>query len=395
MTLLYEIIEMTMLVLMGFFALYITLFAISGHFYRYGMDQQADKFLRIAVLVPGYKEDGVILEAARSALTQHYPMSLFDVVIIADSFELATLEGLRSLPVKVIEVSFERSTKAKALNQAMEVLGEDYDIAVVLDADNLMDRNFLSQVNQSFQQGYKAVQGHRTAKNLNNSWAILDAISEEINNHVFRKGHRALGLSSAIIGSGMAFDYPYFKHLMSGVHAVGGFDKEIELKMLAAGDTIGYLDHAMVYDEKVQASEVFTNQRRRWLAAQFHYFRTDFAKAFMALIFKGKVDYFDKTIQFILPPRILLVGAILLSGLLFGVGNYLLGLSFHLALTWGILLGVYLTSLLISVPRKFYGWQTVRAVAGLPKGMMLMALALLRIRGVNKTFLHTPHTGSV
>jgi hypothetical protein len=50
-----------------------------------------------------------------------------------------------------------------------------------------------------------AVQGHRTAKNTNNSWAILDAISEEINNNIFRKGHRVLGLSSAIIGSGMAF----------------------------------------------------------------------------------------------------------------------------------------------------------------------------------------------
>jgi hypothetical protein len=56
-------------------------------------------------------------------------------------------------------------------------------------------------------------------KNTNNSWAILDAISEEINNNIFRKGHRVLGLSSAIIGSGMAFRYNYFKTLMSTVTA--------------------------------------------------------------------------------------------------------------------------------------------------------------------------------
>jgi cellulose synthase/poly-beta-1,6-N-acetylglucosamine synthase-like glycosyltransferase len=71
-----------------------------------------------------------------------------------------------------------------------------------------------------------AVQGHRTAKNTNNSWAILDAISEEINNNIFRKGHRVLGLSSAIIGSGMAFRYNYFKALMSTVTAVGGLIKK-------------------------------------------------------------------------------------------------------------------------------------------------------------------------
>ena len=82
--------------------------------------------------------------------------------------------------------------------------------------------------------------------------AVLDAISEEINNHIFRKGHRVLGLSSAIIGSGMAFRYNYFKNLMLTVTAVGGFDKEIELKMLKEGRTIEYLDDAVVLDEKVQ-----------------------------------------------------------------------------------------------------------------------------------------------
>jgi hypothetical protein len=92
-------------------------------------------------------------------------------------------------------------------------------------------------------------------KNTNNSWAILDAISEEINNNIFRKGHRVLGLSSAIIGSGMAFRYNYFKTLMSTVTAVGGFDKD-RAKMLKEGRKIVYLDDAVVYDEKIQKSEV-------------------------------------------------------------------------------------------------------------------------------------------
>jgi cellulose synthase/poly-beta-1,6-N-acetylglucosamine synthase-like glycosyltransferase len=237
-----------------------------------------------------------------------------------------------------------------------------------------------------------AVQGHRAAKNMNTSLAILDAVSEEINNHIFRKGHRVLGLSSAIIGSGMAFKYDFFKKLMSTVTAVGGFDKEIELKILRSGLKISYLDDAYVYDEKVQKAEVFSNQRRRWLSAQLHYFRMDFGKALLHLIGKGNVDYFDKAIQFIQPPRILLLGAVLILGVIFSLVNF----SIHnLLLFHWLWMGVFVACILaflFSIPGSFYTMKTAKALLSLPKGMILMLGSLLKIRGANKKFIHTQHT---
>src|SRR5690606_18533657 len=103
---------------------------------------ESRRYRRVAVLIPAYKEDGVIVDAARHALEQSYPADHFDVVVIADSLQRGTLERLAQLPIKVIQVSFERSTKVKALNRAMEVLGDDYDCALVLDADNIMERHF-------------------------------------------------------------------------------------------------------------------------------------------------------------------------------------------------------------------------------------------------------------
>ena len=91
--------------------------------------------------------------------------------------------------MKLVEVSFEKSTKSKALNAAMAVLDDDYDIALVLDADNIMESDFISKIDKAFANGAVVVQGHRVAKNLNTSLAVLDAISEEVNNHIFRKGH--------------------------------------------------------------------------------------------------------------------------------------------------------------------------------------------------------------
>jgi len=388
----FNLIQIILLLLLGLATLYILIFSIASLFYKQQVYPSAGKLKKIAVLIPGYKEDEVIIEVAKLALQQDYPSSLYDVVIIADSFQHDTLKELKKLPIKLIEVSFIKSTKSKALNEAMASLKEDYDIAVVLDADNVMATDFLKKISAVFEHDFVAVQGHRTAKNVNNSWAVLDAISEEINNNIFRKGHRVLGLSSAIIGSGMAFKYSYFKSLMSDVTAIGGFDKEIELKMLKEGHKIIYLNDAIVYDEKIQKSDVFGNQRRRWLSAQFHYFRKDILKACKDLILKGNVDYFDKAIQFIQPPRVLLLGSVILFSSAFVFANFLLSNEFSYSIYWIVLVMACVMAFICSVPKSFYNLSTLRALASLPKGMYMMFLSLLKIKGANKNFIHTQHT---
>lgn len=388
------IIQTILLILTGVATAYILTFAIAGLFYKTPILPSAQKNRMIAVLIPGYKEDSVIIEVAKNALIQDYPTSSFDVVIIADSFQPETILKLQELPIKVIEVKFDKSTKSKALNKAMELLPEKYDIAVVLDADNVMAKDFLTKVNASFDTGFQVVQGHRTAKNQNNDWAILDSISEEINNHIFRKGHRVLGLSSAIIGSGMAFQYSFFKEMMANVFAVGGFDKEIELKMLKQGITIEYLDQAHVYDEKVQETEVFGNQRRRWLSAQIHYFRFGIIDSLKDLLSKGNVDYFDKAFQFIQPPRVLLLGGTGLLTFLSIAFDLIQFQTIQFSRNWIILFILVCIALLLSIPVSFFNAKTFKALMGLPKGIWVMFLSFLKIKGANKTFIHTKHTTS-
>jgi cellulose synthase/poly-beta-1,6-N-acetylglucosamine synthase-like glycosyltransferase len=350
------------------------------------LDTKKRKF---AVLIPGYKEDDVIIEVAKDALNQDYPADLYDIVVIADSFNSKTLKKLKELPIKVIEVSFESSTKSKALNKAMEQLPEDYDLALVLDADNLMESDFLAKINKTFSNKCIIVQGHRVAKNTDTSFAVLDAVSEEINNNIFRKGHRILGLSAAIIGSGMAIEYNYFKNLMKTIKAVGGFDKEIELKTLKDKHVIEYNNDAYVYDEKVQKAEVFQSQRRRWLSAQLHYFSKDILTALRYLITKGNIDYFNKAIQFSLLPRIMLVGILFIITILSIIFN-----PVYYTYAWLIVLIACILSFLFSIPRKFYNFKTFKAILTLPKGFILMFISLIKIRGANKKFIHTKHTST-
>jgi len=102
--------------------IYIFVFAFAGLFYKQRPYPTKPTLRKIAVLIPGYKEDDVIVEVANEALSQDYPAELFDVVIIADSFLPETILKLNQLPIKVIEVIFEKTTSSKALNKAMEQL---------------------------------------------------------------------------------------------------------------------------------------------------------------------------------------------------------------------------------------------------------------------------------
>lgn len=142
----------------------------------------------------------------------------------------ATNAALSSLPIKLLQVDFEKSTNTKSLKAALEYLDRDaYDVVLIIDADNIIMPSYLSEVNDAFAvAGVRVVQTHRIAKNLNTDMAYLDAVSEEINNSIFRLGHVNLGMSAALIGSGMAFEYRLFYDAMMSNTSVGGFDRVLE-----------------------------------------------------------------------------------------------------------------------------------------------------------------------
>lgn len=107
-------------------------------------------------------------------------------------------------------------------------------------------------MNDALDSGIQAVQAHRTAKNRDTDTAVLDAASEEVNNSIFRRGHVALGFSSALIGSGMAFDYKWFRENIACC-TTSGEDKELEALLLRQGIYIDYLDDVRVLDERYRA----------------------------------------------------------------------------------------------------------------------------------------------
>jgi cellulose synthase/poly-beta-1,6-N-acetylglucosamine synthase-like glycosyltransferase len=290
------------------------------------------------------------------------------------------------MPLNVMEVSFTKSTKTKSLNEAFSRISKDYDIALICDADNILARDFLKRIDAAFSKGAQAVQGRRVAKNLDTSFAILDACSEAINNHIFRKGANGLGISSSVIGSGMAFEYKSIKKIMSGIQAVGGFDKIMQLQVVEHGTNIQYLEDALIFDEKVDSSHAFKQQRKRWVSSQFIYLKQFFLPA-MRQLFRGNLSYFNLAIanNLVLPRAFLLLGLPLLV-----IAGFLFNPAWGIAAT--AVLVVYFLSLVIAMPMILINKDLIFALLKLPKAIGVMVLAIFQIKKSNKTFIHTVHT---
>jgi cellulose synthase/poly-beta-1,6-N-acetylglucosamine synthase-like glycosyltransferase len=365
---------------------YILLFALAGHKKSPQPLTLVKQFRRFCILVPAYKEDTVILETAKAARAHTY-RGPADVFVVADGLKPETVLTLKALGTQVIEVNFEKSTKGKALQTAMATIPANvYDVALVLDADNIMDHGLLEKVNSSFEEGFQVVQAHRTAKNMDTPFALLDACNEEINNQIFRKGHQALGLSAALIGSGMAFEFLYLKKLLEGIGEVAGEDKELDFRIVKDHKHVHYLHEAYIFDEKIANAQVFSSQRTRWISAQITSCQQHFLPSLVQLFKRPNFNFFNKGLQTLLLPRVLLLGTLTL----------LLGISFltpHPAdgIFYAFLLLAAGLALLISLPRRLYRKSLLQALVRLPAALFFMVLALFKIGKVKKSFIHTPH----
>jgi cellulose synthase/poly-beta-1,6-N-acetylglucosamine synthase-like glycosyltransferase len=381
------IVEILLLIYFGYVSLYSFLLAVAALFFRTPSSAGAPK-KKFAVLIPSYREDAVIEHVANDALRQNYGRENYDVIVIADSLKPETITRLKKLPVRLVEVAFERSTKVRSLNRAMEVIGDHYDYAVILDADNIMEKDFLARVNGMLAAGANAIQAERTSKNATTSMSVLDGFSERINNFIYRQGHVAIGLPCSLIGSGMVFPYAEAKDILSRLDSIGGFDRELELELIRRKIPIVYGKGVLVFDEKVESTEVFEKQRKRWLSSQFFYLAKYFREG-MRAFFHGDFAMFNSAIlKNIQLPRLINIG--LLAVLLIPAIVFRHSLSFGYY-PWLLFLIMNILAIAFAIPLRYYNWQMLKSVVLLPKVFVRMFRLLFRLRGANKTFIHTPH----
>lgn len=394
-----HIIDIALWLLMAASVVYILFFALVSTLWKkrvsrltryltgHVLSMRKKDFYSYLILYPAYNEDRVIVNSVQKFLAQYYPYSCFHVAVISDHMQPETNQKLSELPITLLQPVFEKSSKAKAMQYAMDQINDDYDFVVILDADNVVESHFLEQLNGECAKGYKAIQCHRCAKNSDSDVAVLDGVSEEINNTIFRKAHNRIGLSSALIGSGMCFDYQWFKENVFKL-TTAGEDRELEALLLQQKVYIHYEPDIHVFDEKVSNKDNFQKQRLRWMTAQIQsLFRL--LPYIPQAVMTFNWDYIDKTIQQALIPRSMLVVGALGMSMVMTMFSLIFSLSWYIK-WWCLFLAVCI-ALYIATPKQLRKHSVFGKMLSLPKLVWKMSMNILKIDRKNTDFIHTSH----
>ena len=339
------IIDWTLFAFTAGTVLYLGIFAVASLFDKSQEFKKAKTQRRFIVLIPSYKQDAVIEHTVLSILGQSYPQRMFDVIVISDHQGEMTNMRLAQYPITLLTPNFEESSKAKSLQYAILNLPEFkiYDVAIILDADNIVETEFLSTINDAYENAStKAIQLHRISRNRDTAAARMDAVFEEINNNIFRKGHINIGLSSALAGSGVAYDFNWFKDNIMKTKTAGE-DKELEALLLRQGIFIDYFDDIYVYGEKKRTTEKLNEQRGRWAIQQIHNVIRNI-RFLPGAIFRKQHDLTDKIIQWILIPRTTMMSIIILMSIILPF------IYFTLCIKWWLLGAVALFIFALATP---------------------------------------------
>ena len=339
------IIDWFLFIIVAGTVLYLGIFAVAALFSRKSVLTKSKTQSRFVILIPAYRQDDVVEQAVVSILGQAYPQRMFDVVVISDHQSEITNMRLAQYPITLLTPDFAESSKAKSLQYAILNLPEFkiYDIVLVLDADNIVEQDFLAKVNDAFEAAAtKAIQVHRISRNRDTAAARMGAVFEEINNAIFRRGHICLGLSAALAGSGTAFDFTWYKtNIMKAKTA--GEDKELEALLLRQGYFIDYFDNIYVYGEKKRTTIKMNEQRGRWASQQLQNFVRNI-KFLPGAIFRKQYDLADKIIQWMLVPRTKMVGVIILMSVVLPF------IYMTIALKWWLLGAIVLFFFALATP---------------------------------------------
>lgn len=282
---------------------YLFIYAIASLMKYKNPYPEAKKQHKFLVLFSVLRNGKEVIESINYFLdTQVYPREKYDIAVAATQLSEEDLTALLQMPVSIVVPDREHCTKVYAIQQVMERYSpNEYDMIVIFNSDNRVVPNALHLLNNAYYSGCDSIQAHRMTENLTTSTAVLAAAGEEINNNIFRKGHTKLGFSSALLGSGMAFDFEMF-HRISPTLEGSDLAKAVEIKLLEENIYTEYMQEIICYSKKQDSAQGYSRERQRWLSAQYN--STFLALRRLPLAFlQGKWDYCNKLFQWLLPSR--------------------------------------------------------------------------------------------
>ena len=324
---------------------------------------------RFAVIISARNERDVIANLVDSVKRQTYPSDLIDVFVCADNCTDDTAAIAREAGANVYE-RFNKTEVGKgfALNYLFHKIFDDYgreyyNAYLILDADNLLDENYMAEMNKTFSKGHRIITSYRNSKNYGTNWITAGYALWFLREAVYlNKPRMILNNSAAVSGTGFMVHRDIINENDGWKYYLLTEDIEFSVDSIIKGEKIAYCAGAMLYDEQPETFRQSWNQRLRWAKGYLQVFRYYGLKLMKSIGGKGGFSAFDMTMTTM--PAIFLT----VASIIYNVVTLVIALATHdpdAYLFWGALAMTaavsYLTLFAVGVITGVTEWDKIRA----------------------------------
>lgn len=233
---------------------------------------------KFMAIIPAHNEERVVANLIESLKNQTYDRNLYDIYVIADNCTDKTAQVAKKAGAIVYE-RFDQAHKTKGyalqwfLKQKIKE-NADYDAFFVFDADNIVDKNFIINMNKKLCQGEEVVQGYRDIKNPTDNWITAGyALFYWTMHRMYHLARYNIGLSPLLNGTGFMVKFDVVKPNGWETETLTE-DIEFSLKQIIKGKKLGWATDAIVYDEQPTSFKQSWSQRSRWTVGHMQCLKT-------------------------------------------------------------------------------------------------------------------------
>lgn len=335
-----------------------------------------------AIIVTAYEQVDAIPNVVASILKLNYTNYL--VYVVADKCDTSGL-NFDDDRIIILRPPETLASNTRSHFYAINNFKRNHTRLTIIDSDNLVEPEYLHELDKYFNAGFSAVQGIREAKNLNTNYACLDAARDIYYHFYDGKILFGIGSSATLAGSGMAFTTHLYKECLENRDITGaGFDKVLQSIIVGKNLRIAFNENAIVYDEKTTHSDQLVKQRSRWINTWFRYFKFGFT-----LVFKGITNFSRNQFIFgfiLLRPPLFIF---LILSVFCMVANVFISLT--AVLVWLLGLIVFVLGFYIALAKSDTDKRIWQSLINIPKFIFYQVLSLLKVRKANKHSIATTH----
>lgn len=261
---------------------------------------------RLAVLVPAHNEADFVARCLASLEDQDYPSDRYRVVVIADNCTDDTESLARSAGAEVlVRHQIDAPGKGQALRWAIDriLAGADPpDAVVVVDADSVVDKRFLTAMAARLAAGAQVVQGEYLAlPDDDSAAAALRAAALLLFHRVRFSGRAVLGLPCNLVGNGMLFSREVLtNHPWRAFSSTEDLEYSMELRL--AGVRPVFAPEACVRAPLPSGGPAAGRQRLRWEGGRFSVVKTHLPRLVREIVIGRRWSLADAAADLAVPP---------------------------------------------------------------------------------------------